>query len=282
MLSHRSTTALLALFLSAITSIARAESAMATGDCTDLRGTESIFAGHRIVMVGETHGTNEMPAMFTRLVCAALRRGQVVSVGLELPSNQRELLDAYMASGGGETARKTLLASAFWTAQFQDGRRSGAYFDMVEAFRAMRGRGLSLTVFILEEQATAASDSLSRDELMAANVKRKYQTQPDTLVLTFTGNIHNMLKIPERLPNIPTPMGAWLRGLNPVSINLTGTGGTAWDCRPQCGVHGNPPGAAPRPVAEPVLTLGADEGEYSGHLDIGYTSASPPAAKLYQ
>jgi hypothetical protein len=60
----------MALYLSTIANPASAQS-----DCADVRGTESIITGHRIIMVGEVHGTKEMPAMFTRLVCAALRRG---------------------------------------------------------------------------------------------------------------------------------------------------------------------------------------------------------------
>jgi hypothetical protein len=271
------TIALLALFLSVISDIASAER-LALADCTEVRGTESIITGHRIVMIGEVHGTKEMPATFARLVCAALLRGNIVSVGLELPSNQRKPLDDYMASDGDESARKPLLASAFWTAQFQDGRRSGAYLEMLESFRAMHRRGLPLTLFVLEEQASPSTGPLTRDEIMAANVKQRYQGNPDTLVMTFSGNIHNMLKIPKWLPNIPTPMGVALRGLDPISINLTDAGGTVWNCQPQCGIHGHPPGPSASSPSAPALILDANAGEYSGHIDIGYTTASPPAA----
>jgi hypothetical protein len=274
MRSHRYTVALLALLFSATANLAKAQS-----DCTDVRGTESVIHGHRIVMIGEIHGTKEMPAMFTRLVCAALRRGNVVAVGLEMWPNQRDPLDAYMASDGGETARKTLLASAFWTAQFQDGRRSVAHLDMIEALRAMRRQGMALTVFVLEEQSGTTPPSRSRDGVMAANVRRQYEAHPATLVLTFTGNIHNMLKIPDHLKSIPAPMGVELRDLNPVSINLVSAGGTEWNCRPDCGVQRTTAlGPAASSIGEPVLTLGANEGEYSGHINIGPTTASLPAA----
>jgi hypothetical protein len=272
MLSHRSAAALLALVLSATVTMARAQS-----DCTEVRGTDSVIHGHRVVMVGENHGTKEMPAMFTGLVCAALRRGNTVAVGLELWANQRDPLAAYMASDGGGAARAALLATPFWTAQYQDGRRSNAYFDMIEAFRAMRGQGSALTVFVLEEQSGTMPPSLSRDAVMAANVRRQYETHPGALVLTFSGNIHNMLKIPERLKAIPAPMGAELRGLDPVSINLASPGGTQWNCRPECAVQGVPLAPAAMSIAEPVFTPAANGAEYSGDIDVGPTTASLPA-----
>lgn len=270
----------MALLMSVISESAGAQGLTPTDDCSDVPGTKSIITGHRIIMIGESHGTREMPATFERLVCAALQRGENVSVGLEMPSNQREPLADYMASDGSATARKSFLASTFWAAQFQfqDGRRSGAYFDMVESLRAMRRRGLALTVFVLEDENGAAAHPQARDKIMAANVRRQHQSNPDGLVMTFSGNIHNMLKIPQWLPNIPSPMGAELRDMHPVSINLTAAGGTTWNCQPDCGVHGDPPAPSAKLARQPALILNARAGEYSGYIDIGYTTASPPAA----
>jgi hypothetical protein len=50
-------------------------------------------------MIGEIHGSNEMPAEFLRLVCGALQRGQPVLVGLEM-FDPNAALAAYMASTG--------------------------------------------------------------------------------------------------------------------------------------------------------------------------------------
>lgn len=275
---QRCTIALVALLISVISGRAGAQGLAAIDSCSYVTGTDSIITGHRIIIIGETHGTKEMPAFFARLVCAALQRGDIVSVGLELPSNQREPLDDYLASNGSESARKSFLGSTFWTAKFQDGRRSGAYVDMVESFRAMRQRGLPLTVFVLEEQPGTLAHPMARDQIMAANVRRQYHGNAGALVMSFSGNIHNMLKIPAWLPNIPAPMGAELRDLNPVSINLTAAGGTTWNCQPECGIHGNPPGTSATSAREPAFIPDANASEYSGHIDIGYTSASPPAA----
>ncbi|WLI90330.1 hypothetical protein Q4S45_04180 [Massilia sp. R2A-15] len=270
--------ALLTLLLAAACAPASATAVTPAQDCTDIRGTESIIAGHRIVMVGELHGTKEMPAMFARLVCAALARGNAVAAGLELPAAERKPLAAFLASDGGESARRSFLATPFWKQWLPDGRSSRAYVEMVESFRAMRRRGLPLTVFVLEEQAGAVSPSTSRDEIMAANVKRRYQANPRALVMTYSGNIHNMLNIPRYMPDLPAPMGFELRDLKPVSINLTASGGTAWNCQPECGIHAHPFGASAALVRDPALVLDAPSDAYSGHIDIGATTASPPAA----
>jgi hypothetical protein len=78
MACHQCAKALLALVSFVITATAGAEVRPTTGDCTDVPGTETIITGHKIVMIGEMHGTKEMPQMFMRLVCAALLRGNPV------------------------------------------------------------------------------------------------------------------------------------------------------------------------------------------------------------
>jgi hypothetical protein len=282
MTSHWYRNAVLVLFLSAIGLTARADTGPLAGDCTDIAGTAGVITGHRIVMFGELHGTKEMPAMFARLVCAALQRGNAVSVGLELPASEQAQLDQYMASDGDSSARNALLASWFWS-KGRDGRQSNAYFGMIEALRGMRHAGLPLSVFSLEDKPIKSSQyAQRRDEVMAARVRHEYETRTDTLVLTYTGNIHNMLHLPEGLSHIPAPMGLGLQDLHPVSINLTGSGGTMWNCSPECGVHGNPNPPAATSVAPTVLVLGGDNGVYSGHIDVGATTASPPAAGVDQ
>jgi hypothetical protein len=275
MACHQYAKALLALASFVITTTAGAEVRPSTGDCTDVPGTETIITGHKIVMVGEVHGTKEMPQMFTRLVCASLLRGNPVSVGLELPSSQQAPLDQYMASDGGTSARNALLASAFWV-KGKDGRQSTANFEMIEALRVLRHAGWPLAVFCLEEQPIRSQqDALRRDEVMAARVRREHEARRDALVLTYTGNIHNMLRVPERLPNSAS-MGVALRDLHPISINLQGSGGTMWNCSPECGVHDAYIRPSSLSGAASVLIRGGKDGLYSGHIDVGHTTSSIP------
>jgi len=83
-------------------------------DCSEIRGMADYLHGHRIVMIGEGHGTNEAPASFLRIVCAALRQGEEVAVGLEQLADQSAYLQNYVDSNGDLYACADLLGSNFW------------------------------------------------------------------------------------------------------------------------------------------------------------------------
>lgn len=108
--------------------------------CPYLPGAELVLADQskRYVIVGERHGTNEIPILFSGLVCAATSNGPVV-VGLEIQTDQQESLDQFMASGGDQAARDALLAHDHW--RVQDGRASKAMFQLLENLRRLRQEG---------------------------------------------------------------------------------------------------------------------------------------------
>ena len=64
-------------------------------------------------MVGEQHGTNEMPAYVARLACSILRNGKPLILALETPASNQLALNDYMDSDGSEAARSKLKASKF-------------------------------------------------------------------------------------------------------------------------------------------------------------------------
>jgi hypothetical protein len=81
-----------------------------------------------------------------------------------------------------------------------------------------------------------------------------------------------MLKLPARLADIrtpdgqslPKPMGQWLSDFNPISINLTATGGSTWACvNSTCGVHAAMKGPE-RPLFE--LTEPEEKSVYSAEM----------------
>lgn len=240
--------------------------------CAVIPGTAPLLSAGRIVMVGEIHGSREMPAEFMRLVCGALQRGLAVSVGLEMLDPKRAL-DAYMGSSGDAAARQALLAERHWNG-VRDGRSSVAWLDMIDTFRAWRRQGRPLSVFALNDRPFTGD----RDQAMAARLREERAARPDALILTYTGNVHSMLKRAGWLPaQVPAPMGALVADLAPVSMELTSGGGKFWMCaRPgQCGetslpatLENGPPHVA-RPAARADL--------YTLQLSVGQTTASPPA-----
>jgi hypothetical protein len=269
---------IMASFLLLITSHSHALTVPAGIPCDDIPGSEKFLTGHKIVMVGEVHGTNEMPATFVRLVCAALRQGNTVSVGLEIWFGERPPLEKYLQSNGDALAKRELLSSIFWKNN-RDGRSSVAYADMIDAFRRLRQAGFPLSVAPLMTEPVTAENVHGVDEIMAAWVRREYETQTTGLTMTYTGNVHSMKILPDWMPpTIPEPMGSRLSKFSPVSIKLESSGGSAWNCTPECGKHDMAvqPGHSERPVF--VFAPSADSSEISGRIDVGMTSASYPAA----
>ena len=242
--------------------------------CSGIRGMTEYLQGHRIVMFGEGHGTNEMPATFLRIVCIALQQGAEVSVGLEQPIDQEQPLATYLASNGDLAAREAILKTNFWNTG-RDGRASVAMLDMIDGLRRLRRAGYRLEVFPMQGPST--DWHLRNDEKMADRIRREFSARPTSLILTLSGNIHNMKTKPSWLPaEVPAPILTYLKDLEATTFNITSTGGGAWDCQKECSVHSRAVQAGP----EEFVVIAADvKDAYTGAISVGQTTASPPAAE---
>jgi hypothetical protein len=242
-------------------------------NCSAIPGITDYLQGHRIVMFGENHGTNEMPASFLRVVCIALQQGAEVSVGLEQPMDQAQPLAAYLSSNGDLAARDALLQTNFWN-KGKDGRTSVAMLEMIDGLRRLRQAGYPLTVFPM--QGRSADWHLRNDEKMAESVRTEFSARPTSLILTLSGNVHNMKTKPSWLPvEVPAPIPTYLKDLKADTFDLTSTGGSAWNCQKECGVHSYFAHAGPE---EFVVIVSDQKDAYSGAINVGVTTASPPAA----
>ena len=92
--------------------------------CESLPGAETIWPqpGLRFVLAGEIHGTNETPAIFRDLVCAATASNRPIVAGVEHGVSEQEALDMFMAPEGHVRATTALLAEEGWN--LFDGRRA--------------------------------------------------------------------------------------------------------------------------------------------------------------
>jgi hypothetical protein len=272
MRKYRITVSVVAAVIALLTLPARAANIPAGMDCSEIPGTTDYLRGHRIVMFGEGHGTKEIPATFLRIVCAALKQGASVAVGLEMPVDLNEPLATYLQSTGDHAARIALLRTDFWT-QGQDGRASVAMADMIDGLRRLRQAGYPLAVFAM--QGAGTDWHVRNDEKMATRIREEFNARPTSLILTLTGNVHSMKTRPEWLPaQVPSPIPTHLKDLDLVTFDLSSTGGSAWTCRNECGPHSEAVRAGPN---EFVVTASAMGDAYTGQINVGKTTASPPA-----
>lgn len=188
---------------------------------------------HRMLLLGEFHGTREIPALVGKLAARYAVEGPV-QLALEIPRGEQAALDAAMVAPTPVRARRILNARSWWQARDDqhDGRRSEDMLDLVESMRRLRAQGRAVTLLAYDVPADPARvDSTARDRAMAERLRQSYAASPRTRLLVLTGNVHAMLDRPtDAPPQMQVPMGHYLRDLDPVSVRITARTGQSWGC----------------------------------------------------
>lgn len=236
-------------------------------DCTAASGAPDV----PLLLFGEMHGSQESPALIRGLACD-ISATQDVAVGLELPSRDQPLLDAFMASGGTENDVRQLIASDFWQ-KGRDGRSSAAMLKLIEDMRALKQAGRPVALFAFDDQP---GTELERNVAIANGVRRFREAHPDTRIIALMGNIHAMQESMQAGEEMLTPSGKLLADLHPVSTLVSHPAGTIWACMPTCGIHALP---ASRGETVPGFHDGAALGGYSHTYGLPSFTASPPAVE---
>src|SRR5262245_61858050 len=80
-------------------------------------GLDDVVRPGRFTLLGEQHGTREIPAFVGDAVCQAAAGGPV-RLALEISRSEQPRIDAYLNSSGGPSARAALLEGPFWHREF--------------------------------------------------------------------------------------------------------------------------------------------------------------------
>lgn len=195
-------------------------------------------ADHRMLVLGEFHGTRETPLLVRRLVDDYSRDNTPVLLALELPRGENPTLRDYLQSDGGAAARQRLHGRAFWTVRDDqhDGRRSRDMLALIESLRALKAQGRVIDVVGYDVDRSDGGNQ-ARDNRMAAELRRQYRRMPDgARMLVLTGNVHAMLQRPAVAPpEMQTrPMASLLRDLDIYSVGLGALRGHFWGCGDTC------------------------------------------------
>jgi hypothetical protein len=220
-----------------------------------------------IILIGEVHGTEETPRLFSNLVIVAAReKNKRIGVGLELPILLQRLIDEAVKSNTKiDSFREQLLANPAWQ-QINDGRSSQAMLDLVcDTLKLAESQKVSLFFF-----DTQIND---RNETMAQLIGQRVREQGYDVTFILTGNIHaNKASRHPRVTKI-VPMGHWLeeQGFALHSYDVRYSEGQAWICSLECGVH-SLKGSSMMADSDAIHQEG-----YDGILFVGPIHASPPA-----
>lgn len=207
---------------------------------------------HRILVLGEFHGTRETPLLVRELMEAYAADGTPVRLALELPTDENAALATYTASAGTAEARAALRGTTYWNvrSRMHDGRRSEDMLELIEAVRVLRSQGRDVQVFGFDRVLPAdMAGTGTRDRVMAEEVRARARALPKNgRLLVLTGNVHGMRTQPKMIAY--PPMTALLEDLDLYNVRIEARGGEGWGCTaPQrCGVRPLPSynGESPR------------------------------------
>jgi|GEM_PF-386941 len=231
-------------------------------------GAEPLVELGSTVVIGEIHGTQEVPKFVGTLACDAAQRTSVI-VGLEVASDLTPALRRYIASDGTRVDRELLLTDKFWAAQ--DGRASEAMLLLLDDLRELRLRGKIVDVFGFDGPG-ASDEENARDRAMAANIVRALAAEPDPnrVALILTGNLHAQVDTDRWM--------AWhVRAAVPglISLNVAFRGGSAWVCTPECGPR-ELPGRPSEGSRHFVELASLEGGKWDGRFYLDRATASLP------
>ncbi|WP_448135127.1 calcium-binding protein [Stenotrophomonas rhizophila] len=193
---------------------------------------------HRLVVLGEYHGTAETPLLVADLMERYSRNTAAVRLGLELPMSENVALARYLRSDGGADARETLRTSPFWVVKDDqhDGRRSRDMLALIEAVRVLRAQGRDVGVAGYDTETGASTSSDQRDAAMATHLRQQFNALPaDARMLVLTGNVHAMrTRSADAPPEMQKTMAAYLLDLPLYSVRLEALRGHFWACFQPC------------------------------------------------
>lgn len=191
----------------------------------------SLMKPGAIILLGEVHGTQEIPSFVAASACHAAEHGHSVRVALELPRTDQKLVDAYLQATEPEIARDAMLGSPFWNRPYQDGRSSVAMLELIDNLRSQRqaGHPIDVLFFDVESQIEMPMD---RDFRMAERVVEAVREHPNAVFIVLAGNMHTRITQGTPWDDKYQPMGLFLlaKGLSITSLNCASPRGTAWVC----------------------------------------------------
>ncbi|RYZ34259.1 MAG: hypothetical protein EOO71_39600 [Myxococcaceae bacterium] len=266
-----------------VAQVSEARKAPAFTECgQDIIGLKARAKAGGVMLLGELHGTQEVPRFIAQATCQLVTSGTPVSVGMELPVENEERIITFLKSEGGEEDWLKLMEAPFWRSPYPDGRGSEAVANMLEQLRQLRSRGLDVEAFAYDHPKLSGQ---KREDALTETVLGHVKAGPARFHLVVSGNIH-----PRTAQGLPwdkqyQPMGRLLKAQlkNVLSLDMAYNSGSAWIC------------AADRQVGKLDCgvreTKGKDNGDryfvhvwdspnedgYHGVFYVGRVSASEPA-----
>jgi len=264
-----------AALLSCLLAVSLAASAADAPSCTPLEAVPAAVSGAPLLVLGEVHGTREVPAFVAGYLCAAARQ-RAITLAVELPASEQEALDAFMASPGARRDLERLSAGGMWRRARQDGRTSAAMLKLFEQARALRAGGMDIRVAAIDADIAPAR----RDAAMAERLRAELRRGVGRQLVVLVGGPHAFRSKGARWNPDFESATYLLADQRPLSLTVGTAGGKAWICQgntlASCGAAAwDVNRVDPAPAS--AFSLTPPSAQFDGVFYVGATTASPPA-----
>lgn len=146
-----------------------------------------------IVVIGEVHGTKQVPQFVYSLVCELGRAGNSIALALEISVDEMDAIEAILPPSVTDTSARGIVSErSFWSNPEGDGRSSGAMLELILRTKALRNKGypVDLAMMDISYDAWKRTDSRpDRDAFMAARLS-DMANLPYDYIIALTGRVH--------------------------------------------------------------------------------------------
>ncbi|WP_158678954.1 hypothetical protein [Pseudoalteromonas sp. T1lg75] len=185
---------------------------------------------HSPLIIGETHGTQEVLLFLTKLIKSEHRPAESTAVLLELPADLNPLIELYLK---GESAQDALVRHPFWHRKVQDGRSSQAIVDFLESVKVARDNGAVVEVYGYDRKRDGSQrpsqQGLERENIMVNNVSAYLKANKADTTFIVTGRVHakkNFVYVGD-IPSLANQLSDVHRV---TSVNMVANKGSYWAC----------------------------------------------------
>lgn len=194
--------------------------------CDKLPGMDSVKSRkERFFLFGELHGTNEVPQIFSDLICSFGKKQELL-VLLEMDQDQQRSLDSYMASARKTNDVANLLGNDHWKFGV-DGRASAAMLRLIDRIAELKGAGFRISLRAFHPSFVESREVDAREAAIARSWQELTSRFPKSRVLVLTGLYHI-----GRLPSLGgSPAAMRIPTRDVISFRPLLQGGNAWSCQ---------------------------------------------------
>ncbi len=186
---------------------------------------------HRLLLLGELHGTVESPGLLADLL-RDQPPNRPIRLGLEWPVELQSKVDTYFRSQGTAADRVAFAAGYDWT--HYDGRMSQAWLALIDTLRDLHQQGRDVQIFTMEPAYGAPADVAAaggylrvKEAGMANAIREQVEHAPaGALVAALMGNYHS--RVGADMPDRESSVTYRLAADHPLVVLPQSGRGTFW------------------------------------------------------